>query len=171
MKLVILNIKKSSEYVSEVDEWIKYVIAHSSKETLFQTDMNSFNALHIAVIKREKEYIDLILKRARDLGCENDLENAKTNDDFKHYIKSEYIESINLLSKLDFNVHRCLYDPNEYVRITDILLYINNENQNSVYGKTYKKLKSINDNVREFVLYSIYPIDFSCYRQNVILKK
>ena len=99
------------------------------------------------------------------------MENAKTNDDFKHYIKSEYIKSIHLLSKLDFNVHRCLYDPNEYVRITDILLDRNNENQNAFCGKTYKELKSINDNVREFVLYSIYPIYFSCYRQNVILKK
>ena len=159
------------EYQSNVDELIKYIIKHASKEMLMETDMNGFNALHIAVIKKEEDYINLILKRAEELKCKEELIKKRTNKNFKFYIKNEYLEAINFLSKLGLKVHRGLYEPKEYTRITDILLDKNSNNRDVVCNKNYKDLQNINDDAREFVLYSIYPVDFSCYRQNIILKK
>ena len=168
--LIAKRLYDSEEYLKHNDELIKYVIAHASKEMLFATDINGLNALDIAAIKKEEKYVKLILARAKKLGCEKDLENAKINDNFKHYIKSEYIKTYNNLLYLIK-----LKDPqnneiNERIIKTNVILDRNNVYKNSICGKTYKELQNIDNNASSLVLYNIYPAALFIEGKNKILR-
>lgn len=157
------------KYQEEADSLIKYLIKNATKEMLLETDINGFNVLHIAVIKKEKEYERLILERAEELQCKGDIMKATTNNTYKHYMKRGYLEGINMLANLNLKVHRGLYEPEEYVRLSKILL--NRNNESLVCGKNFEALKTISDDTREFVLYNFYPVAFACERKNTILRR
>ena len=160
--LIAKRLYDSEEYLKHNDELIKYVIAHASREMLLQTDMNGFNALHIAVIKKEKEYVNLILERAKKLRCKKELENARTNDNFKYYIRSEYVRTHNNLlhlEKLSNNQQNeeNINEINRRILETNIILDKNNVYKKMICNKTYSELQNVDDNISNFVLYNIYP--------------